>query len=102
MGASQGGGGIAVRRGGGGRRRRIDGWFGGIEGVVVVLVDGVVELEGRQGVGEALIGWLRRVEAEAELDAGLELVEVLVGHALAPLLQLVPRLPPHPAVVLPP
>lgn len=40
-------GAVAVVGGGGGRRRRGGGWGLGKEGVVVALVDGVVELQRR-------------------------------------------------------
>lgn len=59
------------------RRRRLRG------AVAVLLIDGVVELQGRQGVRQAQIR-LRRVEPEAQLDARLQLVEVVVRDAPAP------------------
>ncbi|GER30884.1 importin alpha isoform 4 [Striga asiatica] len=69
--------GVVLRSGGGRRRRRLG------NGVVVLLVDRVVEAVGGEGVVQALVH-LRRVETEAELYAGPELVEIPVGDAPAP------------------
>lgn len=65
-------------------RRRGGGWLR--NGVVVLLVDGVVQAQSRKSIRQALIqlGRRRVVEAKPQLDASLELVEVLVRHALAP------------------
>lgn len=84
VGAAEGRRSTVVALGRGWGRRRGGGWLW--NGVVVLLVDGVVQAESRESIRQALIQFGRRrvVEAETQLDAGLELVEVLVRHALAP------------------
>ena len=86
---------VAIGGGGGGGRRGF-----GDEGVVVALVDGVVEAESGQSIGEALIELVLGggIESEAQLDAGFELVHVLIGDALAAAVLAVP-LAPEPRLI---
>lgn len=84
MGTADGRVGVALRRSRGKRRRRSGGGL-------VASVDGVVESQSGQSIGESLVGLLlllRRVKPEAQLDTRFELVEVFVRDALAPLLLL--------------
>lgn len=70
-----------------------------------MLVDSVVETQSRQSIRQTLIhDMIRRVdqlESETQLDTALELVDVLVCHALAPVpvLALVVPLAPQPRLV---
>lgn len=68
------GAGIAV---GERRRRRLV-----RNGVVVALLNGVVELKSGKRVGQSRIGDFGGSEPESELDAGFELVEIVVRQAL--------------------
>lgn len=89
MGTADGRVGVALRRSRGKRRR-------GSGGGLVASVDGVVESQSGQSIGESLVGvllLLRRVKPEAQLDTRFELVEVFVRDALAPLLLLLLLLP---------
>lgn len=79
--------------GGGGIGRRGCG-----DGVAVASVHSVVQIEGGEGLGEppAAAGGVDHIEAEAEIDASAELVEVLVCDAPAR------AAPPAALEVLPP
>lgn len=88
------GGGAALegRRNRVGSRGRAERRHGVRETVAVTLVYGVVQAQSREGIIKSWVR-LRRVESEAQLDAGFELIDVVVGHALAP---------PHLALGFPP
>lgn len=81
------GGGVGTSEGRGSAvgvgRRRIGGGLG--EKRVVTLVDGVIEAESGESVGQPLVllDLGRGIEPESQFDASLELVDVLVGYALA-------------------